>query len=218
MVGAICKAEILAHPLVTIDCFGWAVFFRAVFAGRDETFLSLLNKAGIFRQPKITAPEFIDHCIALERRAMRIYQSLAARYARQEPARDFFDRLAREEDIHAQLLELCRAAAFRGRWKDQGIETWRQAVPATERILHEAEVALKQPDALADSLRLVIRIESSQINGLFTTIVRSTDALFTKVFGVFRTAVRDHLGFIRERISDLEPRLKLDCDRLQVTF
>ena len=29
MVGAIIKRDILAHPVVTIRCFGWSVFIRA---------------------------------------------------------------------------------------------------------------------------------------------------------------------------------------------
>jgi len=216
MVGAICKLEILSHPLVTIDCFGWAVFFRAVFAGKDQTFLSLLSKVGFFQQPKVPVPEFIGRCITLERRAMRIYQSLAIRYSRIRLAREFFNHLAQQEDTHAELLELCRAAASRKRWREQGIEILQQTVPLTERLLGEAEASLERHDSLADSLRLVIRMESSQINGLFTGIVKATDSRFAKVFGAFRTAVRDHLGYIQERIPVLEPSLKSECDQLQV--
>jgi rubrerythrin len=216
MVGAICRVEILSHPLVTIDCFGWAVFFRAVFAGKDQTFLSLLNKVGVFPQPQVLGPEFIGRCIALERQAMRIYQSLALRHSRMRLVREFFSHLALQEDTHAELLELCRVAASRGRWNEQGVEIWRQAVPATERLLAEAEAALEQHTAIADSLRLVIRMESSQINGVFTGIVRATDARFAKAFTAFRTAVREHLEYIHERIPVLEPSLRSECDQLQV--
>lgn len=214
MIGVICKLEILSHPLVTIDCFGWVLFFRAVFAGKDQTFLSLLNKAGFFQQPLMPVPEFIDQCVTLERRAMKIYHTLALRYSRMGLVREFFDQLAQQEDTHAELLELCWAAASRGRWREQGIETWRQAVPATERLLGEVEATLDRHDSLADSLRLVIRMESSQINGLFTGIVRATDPRFAEVFGAFRNAVRDHLGYIRERIAVLAPCLKPECGQL----
>ena len=216
MVGAICKVEILSHPLVTIECFGWAVFFRAVFSGRDQTFLSLLNQARVFQRPQVPVPEFIGRCITLERRAMRIYQSLALRFGRMRLAREFFNQLAEQEDTHAELLELCRAAASRGRWKEPDVDTWRQTLPDTEWLLGEAEVMADRHDLLIDSLRLVIRIESSQINGLFTGVVRATDARFAKVFNAFRTAVRDHLGYIQERIPLLEPSLKSECDQLQV--
>ena len=216
MVGAIGKLEIMSHPRATIECFGWTVFFRAVFSGRDQTFLSLLKQVGVFQHPQVPVPEFIGRCITLERRAMQIYQSLSLRYARMRLAREFFNRLAEQEDTHAELLELCRAMASRGRWKEHGLETWQQALPNTERLLGEAEARLDRHDSLADSLRLVIRVESSQINGLFTSIVRATDARFATVFGVFRTAVRDHLGYIHERIPVLAPSLKQECDQLQV--
>jgi rubrerythrin len=216
MVGAIRRLEILSHPLVTIECFGWAVFFRAVFSGRDQTFVSLLNQVGAFRQSRVPVPEFIGRCIALERRAMQIYRSLAFRYARAELAREFFYHLAEQEDTHAELLELCQAAASRGRWKEQGVEAWRQAVPGTERLLGEAEAMLDCHDSLPEFLRLVIRMESSQINGLFAEIVRATDPRLAKVFGAFRNAVRDHLGYIQERIPVLEPDLKSECDQLQI--
>ena len=214
MVGTICRLEILSHPLVTIECFGWAVFFRAVFSGRDQTFLSVLNQVGVFPRPQAPACEFIGRCIALERRAMRVYQSMGLRYARIGFAREFFHHLAEQENTHAELLELCRVAASRGRWREQGMETWQQTLPVTERLLDEAEVMAEGHESLADSLRLVIRMESSQINGLFMGVVKATDIRFAMVFGAFRNAVRDHLGYIQERIPVLEPRLKAECDLL----
>ena len=214
MVGAICKAEVLFHPLVTIECFGWAVFFRAVFAGRDQTFLSLLHQVGVFQRPQTPAPEFIGRCIALEQGAMRIYQWLSFHHAENERAQHFFERLSQQEAMHAELLELCRAVAGRGRWRDQGVEMWRHSVPDTERWLREVETSLERHASLADSLRLVIQMESSQINGLFTGIVQATDARFGKVFSAFRSTVRSHLDYIRREIPLLEPSLKPDCERL----
>jgi len=220
MVGAIGRLEILAHPFVTIECFGWMVFFRAVFARRGQTFLSLLKQAGAFQSSQPSQPSdsgFIGRCINLERRAMRIYQSLAVRYARICSAREFFLQLAEQENTHAELLEMCQVAASRGRWQDQRLETWQQAVPETERLLSEAELMIHEHESLADSLRLVIRMESSQINGLFTNVVEATDTGFAVVFRAFRNAVRDHLGYIQERVSLLAPRLKSECDSLLTT-
>ncbi len=41
MLGAIRKRDILAHPFVTVESFGWHVFFRVLVAGRNQTFLAL---------------------------------------------------------------------------------------------------------------------------------------------------------------------------------
>jgi hypothetical protein len=215
MLGTIRKLEVLSHPRVTIKCFGWGAFFRALFSRRDQTFLSLLSQAGVFQQSQVPTSEFIDRCITLETRAMWIYQSLALRLAQTGPAQEFFSRLAQQENAHARLLELCRVAASRGGWNEQGLQRWRQSLPAAERLLNDAEASLREDLSLVDSFRLVIRMESSQINGLFTSIVEATDPRLPKAFTAFRTAVRDHLEYIRQRIPVLEPSLKSECAQLQ---
>jgi len=48
MVGVICTNYILFHPIVTIRAFRWRVFFRAVFEGQGDTFLSLFQRNGFF--------------------------------------------------------------------------------------------------------------------------------------------------------------------------
>src|SRR5512147_3158124 len=97
MVGAISKWEILSHPVVTIQCFGWTVFFRAVFARPNQTFLSLLANAGLFEHTIKPVPEFIGWCIDLERRAMKLYESLSRHHSRNELVSEFFDHLAHQE-------------------------------------------------------------------------------------------------------------------------
>ncbi len=49
MVGAIVKWDIMAHPAVTIRCFGWQIFLRALLAGPNTTFLSLLTESELLR-------------------------------------------------------------------------------------------------------------------------------------------------------------------------
>ena len=50
MVGVIKTWNILAHPVVTIRCFGWRVFFKAAVSWQGGTFLSLLQEAGCFER------------------------------------------------------------------------------------------------------------------------------------------------------------------------
>ena len=51
MVGVITGWDILVHPITTIRCFGWRVFFMAVAPWQGKTFLSLLRPAALPRQP-----------------------------------------------------------------------------------------------------------------------------------------------------------------------
>ena len=211
MVGAISKWEILCHPIVTVQCFGWAVFFRAVFAGPNESFLSLLAKTGVFEKPIMPATKFVGRCADLERRVMKVYEALARRHSRNELVSEFFDHLAHQEKDHADLLELCRAAAGRGRWQVKCFDRWRETVPETERRVEEAEAILEQRHSIADVLRLVIEVESSQINRLFAGVVEATDPRLSQKVRAFRNAVADHLAYVCERIPVLDPNFSEAC-------
>lgn len=216
MVGAICTWDVLSHPVVTIQCFGWRVFFRAVFSGSENvSFLAILAETGAFSRPRVPPPEFIDRCISLERRVMKLYDALSRRYERRQAVREFFEDLANQEQQHADLLELCRAAAGRGRWREPVFDPWKRVVPQVEQHLKEAEISLSRPGELADVLRLVIELEASQINGVFAGIVQATDSRLLTKLDAFRSAVHDHLAYIQERIPVLEPALAGACQVLQ---
>jgi len=80
VIGATCELDVLAHPVATIGCFGWKVFFKAIVAGRSQTFLSLLAEADALLPPSRKVPELVERCIDLELCAERIYRSLARRF------------------------------------------------------------------------------------------------------------------------------------------
>ncbi len=77
MVGAINKRDILSHPWVTIRCFGWRVFWRAIFARGDRTFLSLLTDSEVLKPAGEGVPEFVARCVELELKASRVYAALS---------------------------------------------------------------------------------------------------------------------------------------------
>ena len=81
MVGVINHWDILAHPVVTIRCFGWGVFFRAVAPWQSGPFLSLLRNTGHFGTAASKVPTILERCIALEMRAERIYAALTRAFS-----------------------------------------------------------------------------------------------------------------------------------------
>ena len=81
MVGVITSWDIFAHPISTIRCFGWGVFFRAVAPWHEKTFLSLLQDAGYFGAAASKVPTILERCIVLEQRAKRIYEILATAFS-----------------------------------------------------------------------------------------------------------------------------------------
>ncbi len=159
MRGAICRQDILAHPAITVSCFGWKVFFRALVAGQHQTFLSLKD--------------------------------------------------------HAELLDLCRVAAGRGEWDGKHFDPWRGAVPGLEKQIQEAESRANSLDFLSDALRLVIQIESSEVNRIYLGIVAASDSAFVRKLRVFHEAGLEHISYICERIPELDPELRDACQKLR---
>jgi len=213
MLGSIGKFDVLAHPAVTIRCFGWRVFVRTLVARRGETFLSLLMRESSFEPPSHSVFEIVRRCVELEKAAGRIYASLAGEF-HQEPVRLFFETLARQEHEHAELLDLCRIAAMRGGWDGSCIDPWRESVPYLERRMREAEAKRRAVKNPADAFWLTIEIESSEVNQLFEAVVAATDSEFVRKFLRFRSTAREHLDYIRQTIPEFEPSLKPACERM----
>jgi rubrerythrin len=210
MFGAICKRDILAHPFVTIRCFGWRVFFKSLFAGRDQTFLSLLNEADVLK-PAGDVLELVSRCVDLELRAKKIYETYAARFAQQMEAKRFFESMARQEQGHSELLSVCREAARRERWNDKLFAPWRDAVPKLEEKMESTERRVAENQELIAALQHVIEIESSEINHIFDAVVRATDSEFVRRLQVFRTTEIQHIKFICRAVTQLEPSLMDAC-------
>ena len=218
MVGAICKRDILAHPVVTIQCFGWQVFFRALIAGRNQTFLALLTRSGALQPAKVNVPKLVGRCVKLELRAKRIFESLASQFADQSQVRCFFDNLARQEQGHAELLELCREAARRAAWKEEYFAPWRDAVPRLEGQMGDAEASLQSLHRVADAFRLVIQIEGSEVNHVFKGVVAASGSEFVRRLRAFQNGGEKHISYICEQIPLFEPQLVDACRELWRTY
>ena len=218
MVGAIRKRDIVAHPFVTVHCFGWPVFLRTLIAGRNQTFLSLLAQTHVFQPPTVEVPELLGDCVQLEWRARRIYESLAQRFADQEPVRRFFETLAHQEHEHYEMLELCRKLAGREGWIEEHFTPWRDAVPRLGRQMDEIEASLEDLDCVADALRLVIQLESSEINHVFRGAVAATDSGFVRTLRAFQTAEAKHIAYVSDQIPKFEPNLAGECRNLRAAY
>lgn len=218
MIGAICKRDILAHPFVTIHCFGWRVFFRALVVNHGQTFLALLTETKTLQPPTTEVPDLVGRCVTLELRAKQVYELLANRFARLIPAKEFFETLAREEQEHSELLELCREAACRAVWREEFFTPWRDAVPRLERQMDDVEASLASIDDVFDALRLVIQVEDSEVNKVFRGVVAASGSDFVSKLAAFQTAGEKHVSYICEEIPKLEPDLEPECQELEAAF
>jgi hypothetical protein len=218
MVGVISGWDVLAHPISTVRCFGWGVFFRAVAPRHNTTFLSLVQGAGLFAPSASNVPTILQRCITLELRAKRIYTVFARALDDQGVAGPFFAGLAEQEQYHADLLEICRAAASRRGWRANRFNPWQDYLPRLEQQMDAAEAALSAIDSVDAALQLVIQIESSEINLVFQAAVAATDATFVRRLRPFQETMEAHMAYIVERIPQLAPRLILPTRELRAKF
>ncbi len=218
MVGVITSGDVLAHPIATIRCFGWQVFFKAIVPWHDAPFLSLVRDAGFLAPPVSSVPSILEGCIALELRAKRIYTVLANVFDDQGLVGPFFAGLVEQEQYHADLLEVCRAAAIRSGWKANLFNPWQDYLPRLERQMDAAEAALQQIDSVEAALRLVIQLESSEINEVFPAALAATDVAFVKKLRPFQKTMEAHMTYLVERIPELSPQLLVAVRELRTRF
>jgi len=218
MVGAINHWDILAHPVATVQCFGWRVFFRAVAPWHETTFLSLLQDSGCFGASASSGPTSLDRCIALELRAKRIYQALARTFAHDVLVGPFLDGLAIQEQYHADLLQVCRSAALRGGWKANLFNPWQDYLPRLEQQMDAAEAAVPGIDTVDAALQWVVQIESCEINQVFSAAVAATDSAFVQRLRPFRKAMEAHMAHIAGRLPELAPHLRTAARELRGRF
>ena len=218
MVGAITSLDVLTHPVSTIQCFGWRVFFRAVAPWNDQTFLSVLQDAGFLGGGVSTVPSILERCIALELRAKRIYNVLAGTFANDDSVGPFFSGLAEQEQHHADLLGVCRAAAVRGRWKALLFNPWQDFLPRLEQQMERVEAGVQEIRSIEDALQVVIEVESSEINPVFEAAVAATDAAFVQKLKPFRETMIAHMTHIVEEIPELSPPMVSACRDLRAKF
>jgi len=218
MIGVIRAWDVFFHPYVTVRCFGWQTFFRALWSGRGQTFLSLLGEGSFFASSGSEAAGILERCINLELSAKRIYEHLAETFFTKRPIADFFTELARQEQEHADLLRLCVATLRRSGWRFGYFNPWQEYLPRLEKQMREIESTISSVDRVDNALQLVVQIESSEINRVFQAAIGASNADFVKRLGPFRDAIEMHIGYMVMRISELAPNLMTVSRELRTSF
>lgn len=218
MQGTIRRRDILSHPWTTVQCFGWRVFARALFAGEQQTFLSLLAGVSLTQVPGERAGELVGRCAELERSIMELYDSMAARFTPIPAAAVFFRDLARQERGHAELLELCRAAAGRAGWDEALLDSWSGTLPEVEEQVPELLARAEEAADLGEAMALVVQIESGELNHVYQGIVTASESEFVQKLAVFRRAGWQHIEYLCGRIPTFEPGLLAACQELEQSY
>jgi hypothetical protein len=207
MIGAIREWDILLHPIVTIRCFGWKTFYRAILAGPNETFLSLLSDDAVFGAADSEEAAIIKQCVSLELRAKQLYLNLAGATAESRSLAEFFAALAQQEQDHADLLLLCEAASDGSGWRLRDLPVWRNNLIRLDKEMCDAEMRASTVTDVNSLMKLVVQIESSEVNHVFLTMIGACSSPFVKRLRPFRCAVELHLSYIAIQVAELAPDL-----------
>jgi rubrerythrin len=218
MVGVIRGWDVLTHPIVTIRCFGWRVFFQAIVPWQKKPFLSLISSRRAGKPAVSSIPTILDRCIELELRAKRIYAALGKAFEERDDLSAFFSGLAAQEQRHADLLAICRVAAVEKGWRAKLFNPWEDYLPRLEKQMDAIEANIRCVDSVEAALRLVVEVESAEVNTIFHAALEATDARFVKKLRPFRRAMEAHMDYIIATLPRLSPRLILLARELRRKF
>ena len=218
MVGVIRGWDVLSHPIATIRCFGWRIFFQAIAPLQTKAFLTLLSSSRFGKAKISSVPATLDRCISLELRANRIYTALGKALDDHGAVAAFLLGLAEQEQQHADLLTICRFAAVRNGWKAKLFNPWEDYLPRLERQMDSTEANLYNINSVDAALQLVVEIESAEVNEVFRAALAATDAAFVRKLRPFQKAMEAHMDHIIESLPRLSPRLMLATRELRMKF
>jgi len=183
-----------------------------------RAFLSVLRESGLLGAIGSHVPAVLERCAGLELRAKRIYAALGRAFDDHPQAGLFFRDLAFQEQEHADLLEVCRAAAIRGSWEANLFSPWQEYLSRLEQQMDATEAAVGQIGSLEDALRLVLQVETSEINQVFEAAAAATGAAFAQRLKPFRRAVDSHIAQILGWLPELAPSLLAATRELRARF
>jgi hypothetical protein len=174
-----------------------------------------LGKDQDFAGPASHELELIGRCIDLEFQAMRIYNLLAHRFAEAARVRAFLAELARQEEEHAELLEVCRDAVRRKPRQAARFSPWSDYLPLLEQQMEAVVASIDQIQCVEDAMRLVIQIEFSEVNRVFMGVVRVASPASLAKLRPFQQAVEKHIAYICRQIPEFAPGEAFACRELR---
>jgi len=84
--------------------------------------------------------------------------------------------------------------------------------------MERAEASMYSIGSVEEALRLVVEIESSEINQVFQAVLRSTDVAFIRKLKSFQEAMQSHIAYVCDFIPEFVPDMTLACQELRAKF
>lgn len=209
MRGLIGKKDVLCHPFLVIQGFGWKVFLRTLRAPAGLTFLEIISE-GIPNPSKpheLELSQQLDKLISFEIRCSQFYSKMSEIFRNHWGlAPDFFRNLSEQEEGHAEILRIAKVEISRHYLWNTVLPIKPGLMEKTDRMLSEVEGLLRLPEKLdiKKGLEAVERLESSEINTVFDDLLHSIHTPFLKKIYRIVPALSDHQTYL----DSLLPLLK----------
>jgi len=205
MIGVITKRQVLAHPIVIFEAFGPKVLWRALLAGRGETFLEIVSRCAEEEAnealDQLDLARTVRRFIGFERRASDVYRRVSGQLADRPEAARFFAMLSRQEEGHAIVLTRVQRELRRGRlWKESKDLHLASLDSFAARFAGWEEQA-RRGVTLEQALGIVEGIEGSELNVVFDSLNGCVDMRSRSRFERFFVMTHRHLAFCREQVQ-----------------
>ncbi len=115
--------------------------------------------------------EALMQCRDLEAEVAHVYEELAALHSSDKKLSRLWQRLARDERLHARILAALLAAEEVGEDDGPFVVDLRARIAALRRIVDQAYRAVRKGVSCEEALRLAEAIETSEIDALFAEIL-----------------------------------------------
>lgn len=111
------------------------------------------------------------HCRDLEAEVAHVYEELAALHSSDKKLSRLWQRLARDERLHARILAALLAAEEVGEDDGPFVVDLRSRIATLRRIVDRAYQAVRRGISPEEAIRLAEAIESSEIDALFAEVI-----------------------------------------------
>lgn len=152
----------------------------------------------------------LDFQIGLEERIGRIYGKIASGFSSSPDHNEgriaFWEQLARDEAAHASLLSIEKEFLQSGVRIKKPVQIDPHTQEALETLLSECEGRIGPGMAEKDAIEILVSLEESEVNKIFSLLLEATDSKVLTRFTAFSSAHKEHERRVLEGVKRMEVR------------
>ncbi len=215
MRGLIGKKDILRHPIIAIQGYGWQTFYDVLKAPKETTFLEVLSKniPPILEPVQKQVTDQLNVLIHFESQISSIYFNLMEKFTHIPEVRKFFKTLSYQEEAHSEILRIVKVEVARlNLWNNVKLLEQDKLDPATK-LIQSIQHQLSQPAlvSLEKALIFVDKLEKMEDDLIFPFLHRFYKAVqtpFLKRIDRIIPSFANHHEYLNSELPYLKEAIK----------